>query len=701
MNNRPAALILTAIFLLAALPVSVMALPDGWWPLWSAYTEALDSGNEDALISAGDNVIKFYSDKPMDGDIAGQLYSVYHTRLDRLIFENRGNYDAAADNCKKLTEICEYLNSLGNNYDDMITRCRHHLAVLTPQTGIYVVSHTQYNSYGSKYAPPSGTYYGTNAEGSCGSAGICSFYVELEGNTAAEFDYLIAPKADGRRVILINLNFYNEGDTARAVTNGVYDAKLLSNFGHLAGIQSPVLLRIGGEMDIWTNPAAPEEYKAAYNYIANLARSMAPNVELVWSPNYNSGWNGDVSRFYPDDSLVDWVGLSLYYDYDSQNPELHWLEAARRGRFADPVYNAENVVNVARAHNKPVIVTEGGAAKNGTQGETYAARQAAKAFSTLTMVFPEVKAIVCFDKAVPEGDYTLSGQVRTAADAAISANPALIKYGNSAAGTWVPLDTFSETVSGDLLLGAAGCTYNRMDISAEYKLDGSQIASTLGSPNHCRINADELSAGRHKLEVVLGDGFGYSKTYTYTLNKDSSGTIAFSEGYLDTAVTFTDIDSSAYYYNAVLWSVDNGVTAGTSASTFSPDSACTRGQVVTFLWRATGRPEPVSAYNPFTDVSDTDYFYKPVLWAVEQGIASGTGADTFSPDDSCTNGHIITFLWRTMGKPGNTGSQLWYEDAVNWALGQGLLTGIGKEFITRDNCPRADVVTFLYRVLAK
>lgn len=317
------------------------------------------------------------------------------------------------------------------------------------------------------------------------------------------------------------------------------------------------------------------------------------------------------------------------------------------------------------------------------------------------MVFPEVKAIVCFDKAVPEGDYTLSGSVFAAADAAISANPALIKYGNSAAGTWVPLDTFSETVSGDLLLGAAGRTYNRMDISAEYKLNGSQIASTSGSPNHCRINADELSAGRHKLEIVLGDGFGYSKTYTYTLNKDTSGTIAFTEGYLDTAVTFTDIDSSAYYYNAVLWSVDNGVTAGTSASTFSPDSACTRGQVVTFLWRAMGNPEPIGAYNPFTDVNAADYFYKPVLWAVEQGIASGTGADAFSPDDSCTNAHIITFLWRTMGKPGNTDSQVWYEDAVNWAVNRGLLTGIGKEFITGENCPRADVVTFLYRILAK
>ncbi|MGI6744017.1 MAG: S-layer homology domain-containing protein [Eubacteriales bacterium] len=672
----------------------------GWWPLWSAYREALESGDEDTLISAGDNVIKFYSDKPMDGDIAGQLYSIYHARLDRLIFENRGNYAAAADNCEKLTEICKYLNSLGNNYDDMITRCRHHLAVLTPKTGVFAVSHTQHNTYGSKYAAPSGAYYGTNANGSYGAAGICSFYIELEGNAAGEFDYLINPMADGKRVILINLNFYNEGDTARAIPNGSFDTKLISDLVYIAGIQSPVLLRIGGEMDVWTNSVTPEEYISAYNYVANMARSIAPNVELVWSPNCNSGWNGDVSCFYPDNSLVDWVGLSLYYDYDSQNPELHWLEASRRGRFADPVYNAESVVNAARVHNKPVIVTEGGAAKNVSQGEAYAARQVAKEFSTLTMVFPEVKAIVCFDKAVPEGDYTLSGSVLAAADAAIASNPTLIKFGDSA-GTWVPLNTFSERVSGELVLGAAGRTYRRMEVGAVYNLDGNNIASTAGSPNHCKINADELTVGRHKLEVILSDGFGYSKTHTYTLSKDISGIITFTEGYADAAGTFTDVDENAYYFDALLWSVSNEVTAGTSATVFSPDSACTRGQVVTFLWRAMGRPEPVSAYNPFADVSDTDYFYKPVLWAVEQGIASGTAADTFSPDDSCTNAHIITFLWRTMGKPGNTGSQLWYEDAVNWALVQGLLTGIGREFITGDNCPRADVVTFLYRVLAK
>jgi len=715
MKKRLVSFILSAVLLYAALPVSVMALPGGWWPVWSAYQKALESGDEDALLAAGDSVIGFYSDKPLDSETAGQLYTVCYTRLERMILENRSDYDAAADNCKKLIEVCEYLNSTGENYDDVITRCENHLALLTPETGVYAVSYTQGDTYGSRYAAASGTYYGSVAEGQYSAAGICSFYIHLEGNTAGEFDYLINPMADGRRIILINLNFDNEGDTARAILNGAYDAKLYANLGYLSGINSPVLLRIGGEMDVWTNSVTPEEYIAAYNYVANLARNIAPNAELVWSPNYSSGWDGNTARFYPDDSLVDWVGLSLYYNYDSLHSDLYWLEAVRQGRFADPVYNAGSVVNVARAHNKPVIVTEGGTIKNGSQGEAYAVRQVAKEFSALTMVFPDVKAIVYFDKTAPEGDYTLSGNVLAAADAAVAENPSIIKYGNSTAGTWVPLNIFSESVSGGLLLGAAGRTYQSMNVSAVYKLDGRQIAAVSGSPNHCRINVNELTVGRHRLEVTLSDGCGYVKTHTYTLSKDSSGIITCTAGYIDAAAgyidaaagyidaaaAFTDVDRGAYYYDALVWAAENDVTAGTSANTFSPDAACTRSQVVTFLWRAMGRPEPAGAYNPFTDVNAADYFYKPVLWAVEQGITSGTGAAAFSPDDSCTNAHILTFLWRTMGRPGGTGSPVWYEDAVSWAVGQGLLAGIGREFIAGDDCPRADVVTFLYRVLAQ
>ena len=107
-------------------------------------------------------------------------------------------------------------------------------------------------------------------------------------------------------------------------------------------------------------------------------------------------------------------------------------------------------------------------------------------------------------------------------------------------------------------------------------------------------------------------------------------------------LTFTDVPASAYYYDAVYWAVENGVTNGTSATTFSPDASCTRAQMVTFLWRAAGSPEPESTVNPFTDVSASAYYYDAVLWAVEQGITNGTSATTFGPDATVTRGQTVT-----------------------------------------------------------
>ena len=108
---------------------------------------------------------------------------------------------------------------------------------------------------------------------------------------------------------------------------------------------------------------------------------------------------------------------------------------------------------------------------------------------------------------------------------------------------------------------------------------------------------------------------------------------------------FIDVAENAYYYNAVAWAVRNGITSGTSATTFGPDDKCTRAQVVTFLWRAAGSPEPQSTANPFVDVSSSDWFYKSVLWAKENGITSGMDASHFGPNDSCTRAQIVTFLY--------------------------------------------------------
>lgn len=170
----------------------------------------------------------------------------------------------------------------------------------------------------------------------------------------------------------------------------------------------------------------------------------------------------------------------------------------------------------------------------------------------------------------------------------------------------------------------------------------------------------------------------------------------------DPANPFTDVPADAYYHDAVLWALEKGITTGTTATTFGPTATCTRGQVATFLWRAKGCPEPTTTQNPFADVKESDYFYKAVLWAYENGITTGTSASAFSPEVTCTSGQVITFLWRANGKPAaeTTGTE-YYAEAVAWANTKELLSGTDVAFAPENQSPRADIVTYLYRDLAE
>ena len=169
---------------------------------------------------------------------------------------------------------------------------------------------------------------------------------------------------------------------------------------------------------------------------------------------------------------------------------------------------------------------------------------------------------------------------------------------------------------------------------------------------------------------------------------------------------FVDVSENDYYYDAVQWAVENGITTGTSDTTFSPNAACTRAQAVTFLWRAAGSPTPKEGVNPFVDVRTGDYYYDAVLWAVEQGITVGTSETTFSPDAVCTRAQIVTFLWRANGKPAADGAasfsdvaaDAYYAPAVLWAVSERITVGTGETTFSPDsNCTRAQIVTFLYR----
>ena len=199
--------------------------------------------------------------------------------------------------------------------------------------------------------------------------------------------------------------------------------------------------------------------------------------------------------------------------------------------------------------------------------------------------------------------------------------------------------------------------------------------------------------------------------YTFTMPAANvTVTAAFSK--TQTTVSFADVSSDSYCADAVKWVVENGVTNGTTAATFSPNAACTRGQIVTFLWRAAGSPAPKTTVNPFTDVAADAYYAKAVLWAVENGITNGTTATTFGPDAPCTRAQAVTFLFRSAianGLEAVTLQELvsgfsdaaslpgYAVSAMNWALANGIVQGNGGALMPNNTCTRGQIVTFLYR----
>ena len=176
----------------------------------------------------------------------------------------------------------------------------------------------------------------------------------------------------------------------------------------------------------------------------------------------------------------------------------------------------------------------------------------------------------------------------------------------------------------------------------------------------------------------------------------------------DPSTGFTDVKNDAYYADAVKWAVDRGITNGQTTTLFGAEASCTRAQIVTFLWRAAGSPVPQTTKNPFTDLSEDAYYYQAVLWAMEQGITVGTTETTFDPDQTCTRGEAVTFLHRNSGEPvaaGNHGFQDvngsdYYDNAVQWAREKSITSGTTETtFSPNARCTRGQIVTFLYRNL--
>ena len=217
---------------------------------------------------------------------------------------------------------------------------------------------------------------------------------------------------------------------------------------------------------------------------------------------------------------------------------------------------------------------------------------------------------------------------------------------------------------------------------------------------------DDLTVTDSKGNDLKLTGKGGGK-YTFTM-PSGKVTVEASFAPAKSEDPFTDVPSGAYYEDAVIWAVNNGITGGTSATTFDPNGFCTRAQAVTFLWRAAGSPAPKSAEMPFTDVPAGSYYYDAVLWAIENGVTKGTGDTTFSPNANCSRGQIVTFLWRSQKSPDaaaanpftDVAADAYYTSAVLWAVERNITGGTSATtFSPSANCTRAQIVTFIYRCM--
>lgn len=253
-------------------------------------------------------------------------------------------------------------------------------------------------------------------------------------------------------------------------------------------------------------------------------------------------------------------------------------------------------------------------------------------------------------------------------------------------------------------------------LTAEQAADAVLALKSYQSETEADVTADKadtMNAFRLIPNTAIGTGFDSVKWVNYisitTINTTTSpgGTVTIPGSPNTGKGGFVDVSEDSYYAEAVDWAVKQGVTTGIDDTHFSPDESCTRAQTVTFLWRSAGSPEPAAATNnPFMDVSADAYYYKAVLWAVENGITNGVSADAFAPEETVTRGQVVTFLNRAAGLP--TGGETisftdvisgaYYYNAVLWASEKGITNGVTTTtFCPDDSCTRAQIVTFLFR----
>ena len=455
---------------------------------------------------------------------------------------------------------------------------------------------------------------------------------------------------------------------------------------------------------------APEVYRTEYIRFAQIIRQYAPGVPMIWAPNFwpmttvDSYYPGDDYVDYVGVSSY----CTGYYYTDSEKSYGYdifgdGVKTTRWAQQIDFLYNHYG-------YKKPLLIAEGAASyinlKDNIDTTEMAASQLREFYTYLPMRYPNLKYAVYFnlnrtDEPERYERYVLSDReaLVEAYNAGIADEQFLSSCTDSANSCYVPFETILPS---DELQGQAQelCTYARYGKNNEvatvrYEINGTEVGSSDVAPY--RVNVDFSKYGGRDITITVSalDAAGntLSTKRFQTRVRSKSG--------------FVDVPDDEWFANPVVWAVEHKVTSGIDATHFAPQNPCTREQVVTFIWATFGKEAPPSLENPFQDVYDGAWFMLPVLWARSRNITAGVTPDCFGVGSSCTRAQVVTFLWAAAGKPDPIRTDCPFTDvsendyfyrAVLWAAENRVTSGMTPDtFGPASTCTRAQVVTFLYK----
>ena len=524
--RKAAALLLTFMMTVPA----AAAIPGEYWQYHQPYIDACNANDTAKIIEIGKKIEEIMLKYPLDKDTGANLGNVYNRSAAAHLA--RAEYEEAAEAYAKYVPYAEYLG-----FRDAVIVSKAAARRLDLGTAVYAETSdlSVVPDYNALYEPDNGVYYGrvSSSVPPAEESAVLVYFEFLQDKLSA-FDYVIRPiDNDGDRVIEIAMNMPKENDSLKAAMDKKNDQYIIDTMKYIATLKSPVLLRIGGEMNVWENLAEPELFKSAFIKLANTARKYCPNAAIVFSPNFASNFYVNMNDYYPGDQYVDWVGISLYATRYMSAATLREATDAEKvfysnGSYANMIAQIAEVVELY-GDRKPIMIAESGASHsiNGVPSQdltSFASRQLEILYTYINMVYPQVKCILHFDTNLGRNnayDFSLYGNktIQNLWKKLTSENGVFLNgLKDKADKAYVKAQDYSG--KDEVLKLHTYCVLpGAPETTVTYIYDGTPILETKTMPYTCPIRTANIKDGVHTLTVKVKGADGYAKTIEMKLTK--------------------------------------------------------------------------------------------------------------------------------------------------------------------------------------